>query len=232
MIRASYRAAFSQLAGRDARSILLIGVALNLALLLLVYALFLALVYGFDIDGVAIPLAGEVRGLGTLLSLPSLAFMFLLSVVLMVPVSSAFTGLFLDDVARAVEARHYPRLPPARRNAPWDALVKNFNLLALLLGANLAALFVADRLGPFSPLLFLVLNGVLLGREFFVLAAMRRREVGPARRLHLRHIVPASLAGLSMVALLLVPVVNLVVPVVAAGAFTHIVARLTMDRDG
>ena len=33
----------------------------------------------------------------------------------MVPVASAFTGLFLDDVADAVEARHYPDLPPAPR---------------------------------------------------------------------------------------------------------------------
>lgn len=230
MIRASWRAAFAQLTGREARPLLLLGVALNLALLFLVYGLFLALAYGFEIEGVAIPLAGEVRGLGTLLSLPSLALMFLLSVALMVPVSSAFTALFLEDVARTVEARHYPRLPPARRIAPWDALVKNFNLLALLLGANVGALFVADALGPFSPLLFLVLNGVLLGREYFVLAAMRRLEVGPARRLHLRHIWPASLAGLAMMALLLVPVVNLVVPVVAAGAFTHIVARLGAPR--
>jgi CysZ protein len=31
-----------------------------------------------------------------------------LSVFLMVPVASMFTGLFLEDVAAAVEARHYP----------------------------------------------------------------------------------------------------------------------------
>ena len=232
MIRACWRAAFAQLLGRESRPLLLVGVALNLVLLFLVYALFLALVFGFEIEGVAIPLAGEVRGLGTLLSLPSLVFMFLLSVALMVPVSSAFTGLFLDEVARTVEARHYPNLPPARRTPAWDALVKNFNLLALLLGANVAALFLVDAVGAFAPLMFVVLNGVLLGREYFVLAAMRRLEVGPARRLHLRHFWPASLAGLAMMALLLVPVVNLVVPVVAAGAFTHLVARLSLPRAG
>ena len=36
-----------------------------------------------------------------------------LSVFLMVPVASAFTGFFLEDVAEAVEDRHYPA-PAAR----------------------------------------------------------------------------------------------------------------------
>ncbi len=40
--------------------------------------------------------------------------MIVLSAVLMVPVAAAFTGVFLDEVADAVEARHYPHLVPQR----------------------------------------------------------------------------------------------------------------------
>ena len=40
-----------------------------------------------------------------------------ISPFLMLPVSAVFVGLFLDDVAAAVEAKHYPALPPARTAA-------------------------------------------------------------------------------------------------------------------
>jgi CysZ protein len=84
------------------RRVVWLGLALAVALLFAMYAGFLGLIQAFTPETLTLPIVGEVRGLGTLLSIGSVLFMLGLSVFLMVPVASAFTGLFLDDVADAV----------------------------------------------------------------------------------------------------------------------------------
>ena len=58
-------------------------------------------------DTVSLPWFGEISWLSSLLSGFVLVSMIGLSVILMVPVASLFTGLFLEQVADAVEAKHY-----------------------------------------------------------------------------------------------------------------------------
>ena len=82
---------------------MLLGVALTFALLVGVYALFLALIQWLVPETTDLPLLGPVGGLDTLLSIGSFFLMLLASIFLMVPVASAFTGLFLEDVVDAVE---------------------------------------------------------------------------------------------------------------------------------
>jgi len=108
-----------------------------------------------------------------------------LSVFLMVPVASAFTGLFLEDVADAVEDRHYPALPPATALSLAAGLRQSVNFLGLVIAANLGALILYPFVGPGIPLVFWAVNGFLLGREYFSLVAMRRlppSEVKAMRR--------------------------------------------------
>ena len=77
-------------------------------------------------DTVTLPWVGTVGFVDDLASWAALGLMLLLSVVLMVPTAAAAVGFFLEDVAAAVEARHYPALPPARalglRRQAADAL--------------------------------------------------------------------------------------------------------------
>ena len=64
-------------------------------------------------DTVTLPWIGEVGFVDDLASWAAVGLMLVLSVVLMVPAAAAVVGFFLDDIAEAVEARHYPALPPA-----------------------------------------------------------------------------------------------------------------------
>lgn len=227
LIAESYARARADIASRGFGLVLLLGVALNVALLLAAWALVVGLALAGG-EGEALPLVGEVQGVGSLLSSGALLLLALISPVLMVPVSSAFTGLFLNDVADRVEARHYPNLPPARRVAPWDGFVANVNLLGVLLAANVAAvIWVYPGVGIVGTLLLFVgLNAALLGREYLVLAALRRMDPPAARRLHLRNLLAATGAGGVLTVMLLVPGLNLVAPVLGAAAFTHLCARL------
>lgn len=218
--------ALGQLGDRRFRRVMFWGVALSLALLVAVYAGFLWVLQSFVPDVIEIPLVGPVGGLDTLLTWGSVLFMLGLSVFLMVPVASVFTGLFLDDVVAAVEARHYPHLPDVPR-LPWaDVLIDSANFFAVLVAVNIVAVLAYVFAGPLIPVAFWALNGFLLGREYFTLVAMRRLGRAGARALRARHPLTIWLAGTLMAAPLSIPLVNLAIPVLGAATFTHLFHRL------
>ncbi|MBL4915839.1 EI24 domain-containing protein [Szabonella alba] len=221
-----FRRALAQIGDPAFRRVLLLGIALALALLVAVYAAFLAVIQSFTPDSIEIPLVGPVGGLDTLLSWGSALFMLGLSVFLMMPVASAFTSLFLDDVAEAVEARHYPDLPPVPRLPFMDALVDSLNFVGLLIAVNVLALILYAFAGPFIPVVFWAVNGLLLGREYFTLVAMRRLGRQGAKAMRQRHWVAVWIAGTLMAAPLSIPLLNLLIPVLGAATFTHMFHRL------
>jgi uncharacterized protein involved in cysteine biosynthesis len=177
-------------------------------------------------DTLTLPGIGEVAWLDDALGWALVPAALLLSVVLMIPVASAITSMFLDEVADAVEARHYPRLPPVRP-MPWaEALRDSLAFLGAILLANALAVALCLLLPPFAPLIFLGVNGALLGREYVQLAARRRMGAAEARRFARAHGGTVWLAGALMALPLTVPVLNLLVPVLGAATFTHLVHRL------
>lgn len=222
MILTAFLLALRDLFRRGALRVLILGVALSVALLLGFYAGLVQLVDWATPDSLTLPWVGEVTWVNDLLSWGSLALMLVMSLFLMVPVASAFTGFFLDDVAASVEARHYPQLPPARAVPMTEALQDGLNFLAVLLLVNLLALIAYAFAGPATPLLFWAVNGYLLGREYFQMVAMRRMGRAAARALRRQHRGTVWLAGVLMVLPLTVPVLNLVVPVLGAATFTHL----------
>ena len=222
LILGAFLKALGQIGDPRFRRVLMIGIALTVALLVGAYAALLWLV-----DLVAGPDAyfdvlGKVEWVQDLLSVSSLVFMLVLSVFLMVPVASAITSMFLDDVAQAVEDRHYPSLPPVPRLPFFDALRDTLNFLGVIIGANLLAFVLYALFAPAAPFIFFGLNGFLLGREYFTLAAMRRLGRAGARDLRKRHRATIWAAGILMALPLVVPVLNLVIPILGAATFTHI----------
>ena len=206
--------------------VLLIGVALSLALLFAVYAGFVQIIDWLTPATFSLPWVGEITWVKDLPGWGSLLLMLGLSVFLMVPVASAFTGLFLDDVARAVENRHYPDLPATPR-LPWfDILIDSLNFFGLLVGVNTLALLLYVFVGPFAPVMFWAVNGYLLGREYFQMAAMRHLGRSGAKALRKEYSGTIWIAGMLMAAPLSIPLVNLAIPVLGAATFTHLFHRL------
>ena len=199
---------------------------ISLALLVGVYAGFLWAIQVFVPDSITIPFVGPVAGLDTLFSWGSAFLMIVLSVFLMMPVASAFTSLFLDDVAQAVEDAHYPGLGTAQKQSFADAAIETLNFFALLVTVNVLALILYAFAGPFIPVVFWAVNGLLLGREYFTLVASRRLGRKAARALRKRHWLTVWWAGGLMAAPLSIPFVNLLIPVLGAATFTHLFHRL------
>ena len=97
------------------------------------------------------------------------------------------------------------------------------------MAANLGALAVYLLAPPLAPLAFWLVNGFLLGREYFTLVAQRRLSPEAAARLRGRHAGRVWLAGVAMALPMSLPIVNLFVPILGVAVFTHQFHRLAGD---
>lgn len=227
IINAFFRA-LGQIGDPRFRRVLLLGIALTLILLIAATAGVVWLVGWMTGD---IALLNDISWMQDVLSWGSVLLMLILSVFLMVPVASAITSMFLDTVADAVEDRHYPNLPAATPVPFSDALRDTVNFMGILIFANLCALVLYLLLPLANILVFWGLNGFLLGREYFTLAAMRRVGRTEAKRLRKQHQGTIWLAGTLMAMPLTVPVLNLVIPILGAATFTHLFHMLTRSPE-
>lgn len=226
MILGAFFAALNQMTDPRFRRVLLTGVGLTLALLIGVSAAFVWLLGGMVGDQTSLPLIGEVTWLDNVVGWGAALVLMGLSTFLMVPVASAITSMFLDTVAQAVEDKHYPALGPAQTVPLTDALRDTFSFLGVLIVANICALVLYVLFAPAAPLIFWGLNGFLLGREYFTLAAIRRVGRTQAKLLRSRYMLKIWAAGFLMAVPLSVPLLNLVIPILGAATFTHLFHRL------
>ncbi|WP_133366273.1 EI24 domain-containing protein [Qipengyuania sediminis] len=138
-------------------------------------------------------------------------------------VAIAVLQFFADDVVRAVERRHYPSAAAVPKAPLSREFAASFRGLTRVLAVNAVVLPLALVLlvtGVGAALLLWVANGWLLGRELTEMVSLRHRPagtgagVGGATRF--------ALGGITAV-LMAVPFVNLIAPVLSAGATTHLV---------
>ncbi|WP_435229736.1 EI24 domain-containing protein [Pseudopelagicola sp. nBUS_20] len=222
----SFLKALGQIGDARFRRVLLIGVGLTFLLLVGTYAAFLMFLNWIGAAETIQEVIGDVAWLTDLITWTSFFVMIVLSVVLMVPVASTITSMFLDEVAQAVEDRHYPNMPKVAPIPFSDALRDTLSFLGLLLVVNLLALIIYLFFPQFALLIFWAINGFLLGREYFQLAAMRRIGRVRAKALRKKHAGTIWLAGTLMAVPLSIPLVNLLVPIIGAATFTHLFHQL------
>ena len=146
---------------------------------------------------------------------------FVLTWFLFPGVISAVIGIYLGDIADAVEARHFPELGPAKNLPLSKAVLVTLGYLGVLILLNLF-LLVFLLIPPLFPFVFYTVNGYLLGREYFELVALRRISPEQTRRLRAAHRGKLFLTGVVMALLLTLPVVNLLASVVITAAMVHL----------
>ena len=146
-----------------------------------------------------------------------------LSWLLFPAVVTVAMGFFLDRIAGAVEAMHYPGRGPSRHSSVAETVATTLRLMSVALMLNLLALPVYIFAPGINLFVFFGLNGYLFGREYFEVVALRR--LGPtatwtARR---RAAGRVFLAGVVIAGLFAIPLVNLVAAVVATAFMVHLV---------
>ena len=226
MIIADYLKALGQIGDSRFLRVLALGLGLTIALLFGFTVAFAWTVGLIVPDSFALPWIGEITWIDNLASLAVIPVMLIASIFLMVPVASAFTAIFLDDVVDAVEAKHYPGLPPVAHVPFSESITETLKFLGLLLLVNLAALILCLIFTPFAPLIFWGVNGLMLGREYATLVARRRMSRKEVHAFRKRHSTTIWLAGICMAIPLTIPVMNLIVPIIGVAGFTHLTHRL------
>ncbi len=149
--------------------------------------------------------------------------------LLLSPVTALIAGLFLDDVAEVIEKRDYPKDASGKAMPLGPAMASSLKFLGVVIIGNIIALFLLFIPGVNLVAFFLV-NGYLLGREFFEFAAMRFRSPPEARLFRTKHGSTVFLGGLVIALFLAIPIVNLLTPLFAAGMMVHL-HKLVSARD-
>lgn len=148
-------------------------------------------------------------------------------------VAVAVLQFFADEIVAAVEAKHYPeaaaRAQPLPLPRDFANALRGFGRAAgyTLLALPVAGLLTFTWIGPAAVLL--LVNAVLLGRELTDMAWLRHEgecAANPVPKAQ-RFALGAAIAGL-----MLVPVANLIAPVVGAAAGTHLAQRALTGRAG
>ena len=206
-----------QLADPAIQRLLLRCVLLTLATLVALIVGVGALLFGLDLTG--------LTWLDPILATAGSAVVLVLAWLLFPIVVALILGLFAEDVIRAVERRYYPGLPPATGMSLVDQTYAGARFVVVALLLNLLVLPFYLLPGANLPI-YLGLNGYLLGREYFELVAGQRLRLRELARLRRQQRGRLWLAGVAIAAMLIVPVFNLVAPVVAIAFMVHLVASL------
>jgi len=135
-------------------------------------------------------------------------------------------GFFLDQIAGAVEAMHYPDRGPARRSSIAETVAMTARLMAIAVLLNLLALPVYIMAPGLNFFVFVGINGYLFGREYFEVIALRRLDPIAARAARRRVAGRVFLAGVVIAGLFAIPFVNLIAAVIATAFMVNLVAQM------
>ena len=143
-----------------------------------------------------------------------------LSLMLFPLLATMAVGLFLEEIADAVDARHYPDTPEAPGQSILSSTVSTAKLVLVALALNILVLplYLLPGLNVF---VFYGLNGYLLGREYFELVALRRLEPRMARRVYRKSRWRVFAGGILITLLLSIPVINWLMPMIATAFMVH-----------
>lgn len=164
-----------------------------------------------------------------LVALGGVAAVLVTSLFLFPAVMGLAMGLFLEDAAGVVEARHYPDLPAAEEQPIWEGVKDGVDLAVVTVVVNLIALPVYLLLSfapPLNLFVFYAINGYLLGREYFEVVAVRRMHRADVKTFRRRYRGRITTAGVAIAIMLTIPVLNLLAPIVATAYMVHVFERL------
>ncbi|MEI8177301.1 EI24 domain-containing protein [Aestuariivirga sp.] len=211
MLKSAFRA-LGDLFSPEFRSVLFKALGLTIALFIAVLIIAEMLIASFT--HFSWPWADRLVEVGTGLAL-LVAFFFLMS-----PVTAAFAGLFLDQIAERVEERHYPLDPRGTALPASRAILISIQFFIVVLVVNLAVLpMVFFGVGAF---VLVAANAYLIGREYFEMVAMRHMPLEEARMLRKENSPTVFIAALLPAFMTIVPFLNLAVPLFSTAYFTHL----------
>jgi CysZ protein len=136
---------------------------------------------------------------------------FVIALVLWPIVAMIVSGLFFDVAADRLEAKILAKSLRGKPPSALEGLTAGFRFAAVSLPLNILAIPLYFIPG-FNLLVAIGLNAFLLGRENYILAALRYGAFGEARQELRSHRGSVFVAALPGAALCIIPIVSFIVP--------------------
>ncbi len=217
--------AISQIGDPVLRRVVLIGIGGSGLVFVLLSAL-VWWIFSAQVDLTSLSLWGWVESLlDWIAGFVVVMSLIVVSAILFPGVATIIVGFFLEDVVAAVEKKHYPGEPPARPQPVSEVFASTVRFALSVIGLNLLCLplyLILMFVPPFNLVLYYLLNGYLVSREYFELVALRR--MGPAAALQMRRQSRGRIlmAGILLTFLLTIPIINFLTPVIATAFMVHV----------
>jgi CysZ protein len=140
-------------------------------------------------------------------------------------ITPVIVSFFDIRITRLIERNDYPSIPQPGDKPVWPELLHDIRFVLVAVGLNILVLPLY-LLPGLNIVLFYLLNGYLLGREYFVTAARRHIPVEQAEAMRLRHGRVIMLAGIALAVMTTIPVINLFSPFWGVAMMVHLYHRL------
>ena len=145
-------------------------------------------------------------------------------------VLSIIITFFLENVIQAIEEKHYPNLSPTRKQRPMEIFRITLKFTVLSISFNILVIpvyMIFFFLGPINLIIFYILNGYLLGREYFELVAYRRFTPIIGKYVYQKIYRKIFWTGITSAFLMTIPIVNMITPIISAAAMVHVLQRFS-----
>ena len=136
---------------------------------------------------------------------------------------------YANGIIAAIERKYYPQLPQVVGPAWGDAVRSGVRLVFWLVVGNLLCVPCYLFMPGANLILFLLMNGYVLGRGYFDAVTLRRADDFVARTLWRSHRVEFVLLGALSMILLTVPLLNLFVPIIGLATAVHLLQRRILE---
>lgn len=142
-----------------------------------------------------------------------------------------FVNFFDARIAHLIERQDYPQSVASNPTPFWKEFWHDvrFSLLAVTLNIVVLPLYLLMPGLHFLP--FYLLNGYLLGREFFIMAARRHMPIDEAILLRRQHAQIILAAGTALAVMATLPLVNLVAPFWGVAVMVHLYHRVAANDE-
>lgn len=216
MIHAFFLALGQLFDGRVARVFLK-----SMALTLVLFAV-LGVGLWFGMHWAAAQVFGAGETSGTMADIVTIVLILVAHWLLFRAIAIAVIGLFGDEIVEAVETRHYPQAHAKVRHVPFVRSVRmglGSAARAILFNIVFSPVYLIANFA--APVVFFVVNAWLLGRDMGDMVAARHMPLGELPRWRRRTMLGRFAIGAVGTAMLLVPVLNLLAPVLATAMAAH-----------
>jgi len=147
------------------------------------------------------------------------------AIFLMPAVTALVASFFTDEIADLVEHQHYPADPPGKPLPVARAAYEGIKaaLLAMLIYLCAVPFLLFAGIGV---VIFFLATAWLLGREYFLLVAMRHHSPDEAKAIRRARHGTLFVAGMFIAGFVSIPIVNLATPLFGTAFMVHMHKRI------